>query len=244
MIGTGPRSSPRRRQAAVTPLVALQDRTSAGVPRPQLEAVAAVLQTQLDRDFAPLWDRTATVVVAPRGAGPAGSWPILLLDPLIPYGGIHLSADGRPYAEVALRADWPLVASHELKEMLVDPFGRRMQPGPSIDPAAGGRTVQYLVEAVDPCEGDRYAIDGIDVSSFVTPAYFGLGPGPPYDILGHVTEPLGLSPGGSLSWWDPFDRQWHQANWGFRFNTGPFRAPAREPRADRDRALGFRRARG
>ena len=244
MIGTGPRSSPRRRQAAVTPLVALVDRTSAGVPLPQVEAVASVLQKQLDRDFAPVWDRTAKVVAAPRGAAPSASWPILLVDPLMPYGGIHLSANGRPNAEVAMRANWPLVASHELKEMLVDPFGRRMQPGPSIDPAAGGRTVEYLVEVVDPCEADHYTIDGIEVSSFVTPAYFGLAPGPPYDMLGHISGPFGLPPGGCLSWWDPLDRQWHEAHWGYRFYTGAFRDAAREPRADRDRALGFRRARG
>ena len=110
-------------------------------------------------------------------------------------------------------------------------------PGPSIDPAAGGRTVQYLVEVCDPCEADHYAIDGIEVSSFVTPAYFGLAPGPPYDMLGRIAGPFGLPPGGCLSWWDPSTGSGTRRTGGIRFYTGALRDAARDaPRGPRPRA--------
>jgi hypothetical protein len=54
-------------------------------------------------------------------------------------------------------------------------------------------------EACDPVEGDSYEIDGVAVSNFVTPEYFGepsRRPVPSYDAMGLVTAPLTMRPGG------------------------------------------------
>ena len=60
-----------------------------------------------------------------------------------------------PYALVLWDSGWSLTASHEGLEMLADPSGRRFRRG--LSPKAGQGQVQFLVEACDPCEADRYA---------------------------------------------------------------------------------------
>jgi hypothetical protein len=79
----------------------------------------------------------------------------------------------------ATSAEWTLDASHETIEMLVDPYGNRLQNSTSIEIEKGkiedgtGESA-YLVEACDPCEADKfaYAIQGIEVSDFLTPHFY------------------------------------------------------------------------
>jgi hypothetical protein len=237
-----PRRAGRPRQGA---RVALVDRSSAPVPFAQLEAVAAALRTQLERDFTPAWGIRATVVAVRGDLPDRGTWwPIRLVDPQPGFGGVHLNDRGIPYAEVVNREEWTRVASHELLEMLVDPLGRRFQTWPSIDPVAGGRLVHYLVEVCDPTEAWGYVVEGVTVSDFATPAYFGLEPGgSAFDAIGRLTRPFEVPAGGSLTWWDRADGRWHQALWGYRFITGEVGPSGISPREARDVALRFRRAR-
>ena len=46
-----------------------------------------------------------------------------------------------------------------------------------------------LVEVCDPVEDQTYQLDGVQVSDFALPSYFGAGPGP-WDEADRLTGPL------------------------------------------------------
>lgn len=180
--------------------------------------VSAAIQKQVARDLFPVWGIRATVDAFPRlGDVPPGSWPVIVRSRLDVPGaaGIHLDRKGLPYALVQASRTWSLTASHEILEMLVDPFGNRLSSGPSLQP--GGRTARYLVEVCDPCEDGAYAydVDGIAVSDFYTPRYFDARrtAGARYSRTGALTAPRQLLRGGYLSWQDGATRRWWQATW-------------------------------
>ena len=102
---------------------------------------------------------------------PIGYWPIVIMDDIHESGaaGIHLDRNGQPFALVTAsdRLDvWSLTCSHELIEMLVDPFGNRLVAGDS--PKADQGRAQFLVEACDPSEDAQFAytVNGVVVSDF------------------------------------------------------------------------------
>ena len=85
--------------------------------------------------------------------------------------GFHFLDTDVAIAVVQYGDDWSLFASHELMEMLVDRRGDRTDSGPSLRRGQG--RVDYLVEVCDPCQRSTYTIDGVLVSDFVTPGYYG-----------------------------------------------------------------------
>jgi hypothetical protein len=180
----------------------------------ELARVTAAIQRQVMRDFAPAWGIRATVDSFPLlEAVPADYWPVVLTRRhLGDDEGFHLTHDGQPYSVVEAIAGWSLTASHEILEMLADPSGARMIEGPAPEHGTSGRgneaRVDYLVEICDPCQSarDAYLIDGVVVSDFVLPAYFGAqeagGKETPYSVTGAVTTPYGLAGGGALTYFD------------------------------------------
>ena len=210
-------------QVALVPLEP-QDDDAANT---ELLWVAAALQTQVTRDFGPIWDVRAVVTpFLSLDDVPPQYLPIVLSDKSLPRGhhGFHLGADGRPFALVFRGKRWSVTASHELMEMILDPSGTLTVSAPSLadECAANGvkppgytkqGMVEYLVEPCDPVEEvDPYTIDGVEVSDFVTPAYydsFGAS-GVRYSFLGSVTQPLEVCDGGYLSWCthDPPNSVW------------------------------------
>ena len=193
-------------------LVAHQD---ADVGLQDLLPVAAALQIQATRDAGPLWDVSG--IVTPfhsLQAVPPGYIPLVVvgtgaLGPR-PHG-FHVLADRQPICLIEHRDNWSLLASHELIEVLCDPWGYRVAPGMSLLPDQG--EVEYLVEVCDPCQHSTYRINGIVVSDFVTPAFYG-----PSDaehgrcsFLGSIKSPLHPAHGGSLTWFSraPQERIWH-----------------------------------
>ena len=154
--------------------------------------------------------------------------------------GVHLDEHRHPYAEITYTSDWTVTASHELLEMLVDPWGTRMLPGPSLDPATGGRPVFYLVEVADPVEAASYERAGVPVSDFVTPSWYhaaAAGHGP-FSLLGSPAGPWQVQQGGYVSWYDPKDGRWHQLLPGGRFVRSARAADlSGDARADKDAAL-------
>jgi hypothetical protein len=184
----------------------------------QLLLVASALQTQVVRDFGPIWGVSG--VVAPfmtLEEVPPQYFPIVIFGRPLPQGhhGFHLAIDGRPFGLIHKDDGWSLTASHELLELLGDPSGSRTVPGPSLKDAydealgegtdqVGGAqgTVDYLVEVCDPCEESTYEIDGVVVSDFVTPSYYDPfdARGRSYSFTGEVTRPRQLLDGGYLSW--------------------------------------------
>ncbi len=152
-------------------LTALTDRIRAD----ELAAVAAALQTQVTRDFAPEWGADAVIAAVSFDAIPAGYIPLIIQDTLEAEGvnGFHRTrGDDTPYMVVPHGPTWSLAASHQLLRMLANPTGSARRPGPSCMP--GQATVEYLIDVCAPCQdvSAAYAIDGIPVSDFCTGAFF------------------------------------------------------------------------
>jgi len=175
--------------------------------------VAAALQRQVTRDFAPIWDISATVDGFARLEDvPLGYWPVLLVRDVAGAAGVHEDQNGQPFALVEAGDSWSLTASHETLEMLADPFGNRLVP--STSPMPGQGRVEILVEVCDPPEDDAFAyqVNGVLVSDFYTPRYFDpvSRPDTAYDFRGAITSPRQVLRGGYLSWHNPTDDHWYQ----------------------------------
>jgi hypothetical protein len=204
--------------------VALVPYEDVPVERSRLLRVAAALQTQVERDLGPIWDVRA--VVAPfleLEDVPPGYWPLVLVHKLaVQLRGLHNASGGRPFALVSVEDgddhQWSRLASHELIELLCDPWGARTFPGRSIhdlhhpdEPQQG--QVEYLVETCDPCQKQTYVVDGVLVSDFVTPSFYdttGTGGGR-YSFTGAVTAPRTVLDGGYITWRVPTTNEIWQA---------------------------------
>jgi len=193
--------------------VGLVDKTGKISPT-LLRSVAAALNIQVTRDLPQFWNVQATVMYLPDPKSiPAGVWPVFLVKELPPgEGGFHLDKHNQPYAEVIASPssdEWTIDASHETLEMLVDPYGNRLQNSTSIQIVSGkivDGTSQfgYLVEACDPCEADGFAypVQGVALSDFITPHFYDpiVTPGTRYSFTGAITHPREILKGGYISW--------------------------------------------
>ena len=206
-------------------------------PRGEFDAhlvadAAAAINIQVARDVARFWNVQANVRhVRNARRAPAGVWPVWLVARLAPgeRDGFHRDERRQPYARVMANpadvAYWTRTVSHEIVEMLVDPFGNRMCHSTSIK-LNGGKivngsgTFDYLVEACDPCEAKAYAyrIHGIAVSDFVTPQFYEpVGTrGARYSFKDAIPAPRRVLPGGYITWLNPQTGNWHQCHhhWG------------------------------
>jgi hypothetical protein len=197
--------------------IALVSQTSK-IPSSELHIATAALQKQVTRDLGPVWEIQATVDAFDRIQDiPAGYWPIFIRDDIQAPGaeGYHTDRNRQPFALVRHSPSWMLTASHELCEMLVDPFGDRMVASGSIVKAQG--RVNYIVEVCDPCESDRcaYSVNGVTLSDFYTPHYFDpvRNSAARYSYSGRITRPKQILKGGYLSWLDTASGKWYQASW-------------------------------
>lgn len=215
----------------LTEYVAVVSLTSEVSTRSLMQATAA-LQKQVTRDFTPNWGIPATVDAFEDLASVPSDYyhvvvfgdPRELVDHLeIEIGadraaglmtrferealqGIHLNAFTRqPFALVAASDTWTVSLSHELLELLADPFGNRLIA--AAHPLRPDQRVKYLLEVCDPCLSAWYPVNGIPVSDFYTPRYFD-----PvrvdairYSYTGALEYPLHILDGGYLTWIDPSD---------------------------------------
>lgn len=173
----------------------------------QIAPVVAALQIQVSRDFAPVYGIDAQLTQIPKGqAAPAGSWQLIMMDTSDQAGalGYHdLTTAGLPLGKCFIKTDmdnhaiWSVTVSHELLEMLADPwinltvFVQRTNTAGKL----------YAYEACDACEADNlaYDINGVKVSDFVHPAWYGVaGSTDKLDQMGHIRTPLALLPGGYI----------------------------------------------
>ena len=181
----------------------------------QVSAAMAALQTQANRDVAPVWNTSAaSLTFVGKAQQPSvAHWWLVVLDYSDQAGalGYHdLTSAGLPISKVFAASDmqyhhsWTVTASHELVEMLVDPWLNLCAIGPD------NRIWAY--EACDAVEADGlgYAIDGVAVSDFCLPAWWE----PPrgglkVDFGGHIGRPLQLAAGGYSQYLD-LRRGWVQ----------------------------------
>ena len=189
-----------------------------------VHSAATAMNLQVTRDLPQFWHVNATVFYLPNAKKvPAGVWPVRLVHSLPPgEGGFHSDQHKQPYAKVIGSPrdnSWTIDASHEILEMLVDPYGNRIQSSVAIEIVRGkiqDGTGQYgyLVESCDPCEANNYAytINGVAVSDFITPHFYDplATPGTRYSFTGAIKAPRQILPGGYISWVNVEDNTWYQ----------------------------------
>jgi hypothetical protein len=180
--------------------------------------VAAALQRQATRDFGCVWDVQATVDAFPRLEDvPIGYWPMIVRDDIDVPGaaGIHLDKEGQPLALITMSDSWSLTASHEMLEMLADPFGNRVIAGRS--PKRGQGRVEFLVEVCDPSEAAEfgYTVNDILVSDFYTQRFFDpvRSEATRYSFTDAIKRPRTILRGGYISWHEPVSDHWWQQLW-------------------------------
>jgi hypothetical protein len=208
------------------------------VPTRGVMQVAAAIQKQVTRDFAPIWGLPATVdafedlasvpndyhhvivfgddpdELVGRLATTIGEQNTELLLELFEEGrlqGMHLNDFTRqPFALVAASETWSVTASHEILEMIVDPFGNRLRA--AAHPTNPQERVKYLLEVCDPCQSAWYSVNGWPVADFYTPEYFD--PvrvnGGRYSFTGELEYPLDILDDGYITWIDPKDSGLYQ----------------------------------
>lgn len=206
----------------IPPLVALVTESS-HVDAGDLAAIAAALSKQVARDFEPVWGQPASVQSFPDPKRvPLGYWRIVIQDSLDDpnAAGYHQDEHGQPLAFVAWEGsveDVATTCSHELLEALADPWGSRLV----VATVPGAGRCRALVEVADPCESFTYEVDGLPLSDFVLPAYYG-----PHrwgksvhthahgglSYCGNIGSPLTVASGGYLSYVKP-DGSWWQTTW-------------------------------
>jgi hypothetical protein len=166
-----------------------------------LTKAVAALQTQVSDHFGPIYDVDANLyVITDIAALSPGDWLIVVSDDsdqADALGYHELTQDGQPLGKVFAKSDkddglsWTVTASHELLELLADPWANLLSFG------ADGLLRAY--EVCDAVEDDSlgYEINDVKVSDFVLPAWFNSTPGP-YDYKGHCDAPLKLLSGGYI----------------------------------------------
>lgn len=185
----------------------------------QVQKIAAAVQIQLNRDLEAGWGIGAgdtITCVAPEVAKASTDPDIIFLDDSDQQGalGYHFDAKGKPQGYVFARTDLrygytvSITASHETLELRGDPTAdwRTLSPD---------KTRLYLIELCDACEADAYAyaINGILVSDFCLPAFYGFPPRTVpvrYDFCGHITRPFTILTGGYLAYYDLKSGRWVQ----------------------------------
>ena len=189
------------------------------------EAIRAV-NRQVTEDFMPVWGKayqcglhTPTfepeapeAICAERVAAAA---VIFLLDnrhvpDVLAYHALNTATlpAGFVFADLG---NWTVTLSHEVLELIVDPTVSAFVPGPDprID-STDGAWLWHAYEVCDPVERAEYLIDGISVSNFVLPAYFGsaVESAISNDFLGVGVRPFDLLPGCHLGIVEPDTREW------------------------------------
>jgi hypothetical protein len=167
---------------AIPVQVALVDMTGK-IDRATLNEVAGALNEQIQADFAPVWHVRATVGVFDKVA--AGTWQVQIKTKLDEPGALGYHTDdvhNQPISYIDDTDDWPTTASHEVLEMLADPFGNRMHAARLPQGADSyyekfGLTsktsrVHYLLEVCDPCEATSYEVGGVPLSDFLLPYWY------------------------------------------------------------------------
>lgn len=205
---------------AVMPVnVALVDETGKIPPR-ELQMVAGALNEQIQADFRPIWHVAATVSAQDR-ADPM-QWAIKILEQLDEPGalGYHSDKNRTPYANVMLTDQYPQTVSHELMEMLADPWGNRTTKAKvpegchpeQFGLAFSNDRVLYLVEVADPPEATSYQVGGVPMSDFLYHSWWRSTANAPwgYSRAGGCTTAREVAEGGYVSFANPLTEEWYQ----------------------------------
>jgi len=146
-----------------------------------VQAIVPALQEQVSQHLEPTWRVNAALAFFKKGSQPlAGSWRLLIMDDTDVTGdsGYHnVDAQG-PFGRVFVKTatevkqKWTVVASHELLEMLINPYANLASFVPPDE--TGNVGVYYDLEVCDPVYLDElsYSVKNVSVSDFVFPEWF------------------------------------------------------------------------
>lgn len=166
-----------------TPTVFVQNQSTV-LQDADVQKILPALQAQVDGDFAPIYLSACTLTFADKTQKLAGVQPTLVIaDNSDQAGalGYHELSNEIPVGFVFAKDDianglsWTVTVSHELLELLHDPFIDLI----TLVEQQGGRFrgpsgVLLAREVCDACEADQFAytIDGVQLSDFVMPEWF------------------------------------------------------------------------
>ena len=204
-----PKTEPAISTLISSPTISIMNASSV-LTDDQVKKAVIALQTQLDRDFAPVWGLNASLQFLDKTVTPPiHHWLLTVLDTSDQPGalGYHdLTDEGLPIAKIFAKDDikyglsWSVTLSHELMEMIVDPYIANCVFAQSSNTTG----ILYAYEVCDPCESDElaYKINDILVSDFVYPSWFEgfRKPGSTkFDFMGSIDRPFHLAKGGYIS---------------------------------------------
>lgn len=207
------------------------------IPFADLQRAVSDIQVQITEHLAQFWPVSASLMaVADKSQIPATAWPTYIVDEFVDDGapqsayGYHwykiINGAKQPYCVIRYVSNWSVVLSHEVMEMLVNPYAIYVTSAEI--PGLTEKGVSVLVEVADPVQSvaDAYQISSSQtgqatyntwVSNFYTPAYFDIvdpgliGVTKRYDYLGRLTSPKQILEGGYVSfqtrtgeWWQAF----------------------------------------
>ena len=176
------------------------------VPSYKLEDALPAFQAAIDDDFGPSWNAYAQLQLV--AVAPAASWVIELLDTPVcmDCGGYHELRGGAPHAVVGARvkgANWEQVFTHEMFEMLADPYVDRASYVAHCHFGTCISGDMYAVEPADPVEATRFSYRKtspygrpVVISDFVTPNWYNGQVGGKLDFVGAVKRNHQLLSGG------------------------------------------------
>lgn len=182
---------------------------STSITDAEIQAMLPAFESQWNNDLRPVWNVIAAnfAFTTRTAAAQASSWWLVFLDDSDQAGALayhDLTPQGKPISKVFVKtlladnASVSVGATHELCEMAVDPWLNSAYQDSKATFWAG--------EVCDPVEDDLYGYDinGVLVSDFVYPSWFGhqFDSGP-YDHTGHVLSAFEVLSGGYAQKWGP-----------------------------------------
>lgn len=199
-------TAPARAQAS-SPVVYVSNESTV-IPQEDVLRALPAFQVAVSRDLATWWGVDAQLTTDPSAAH---DMSVTITDDATCLGclGYHDVIGNQPAGFVFARTSayfhdsWQLVFTHELFEMLVDPWINRF---------AIWNKKTWLVEVADQVESGYYAysIDGVVISDFILPGWFGGMKGNPVDFTHGLKKPGQIGRHGYGSWKNP-DGTWGQA---------------------------------
>lgn len=200
----------------------------------EVQQAIRTVNRQVTEDFMPIWGAGRICKLHAAKYGP-GDEDQLSEDPVHAESVIYLIDEGSlPWAlgyhsinatEIPVGfvfvdpGDWTITLSHEVLELIIDPTVNIWVPGPH--PHDPDRYLFHSFEVCDAVERYSYRIDGMEVSDFVTAAYFyeGDAPGTRNDFLGVGVPSFGVTDGSHLGVRDYDTWEWEIINGRARDTT-------------------------
>jgi len=195
------------------PVIGIRNRSTV-LTDDQVAAVIPALQKQVSNEFYGYWGKNCMLTMLSKDEELVlGWWEMVILDDPDLAGalGYHeLNVNGGPLGKVfagldiRVGASWTNTFSHELLEILVDPWCNECMQG--------NDQKIYALEVADPVESDAdgYLIEGVLVSDFITPSWYQITSADRLDFKQRLKQRFEISQGGYISIWD--GHMWTERN--------------------------------